>query len=121
MKTTHLQQAGPIEEIMQGNAVVPFANDEEYHYSIKEIIPESQMPALIEKENIISLSDTDHDITQIQNSYMSVVLTANIQFDEKFDKIDESYKDELVLFVGLKSGSNLIREYTIQHKGKTID
>ncbi|KAA6332267.1 MAG: hypothetical protein EZS28_053297, partial [Streblomastix strix] len=34
----------------------------------------------------------------------------------KFDKIDESYKDGLVLFVGLKSGSNLIREYTIYHR-----
>ncbi|KAA6387865.1 MAG: hypothetical protein EZS28_016610 [Streblomastix strix] len=30
-------------------------------------------------------------------------------------------KDGLVLFVGLKSGSNLIREYTIYHRGKTID
>ncbi|KAA6363978.1 MAG: hypothetical protein EZS28_040495 [Streblomastix strix] len=79
------------------------------------------MPALFDKEIIISLSDTDHDITQIQNSFLSVVLTANIQLDDKFDKIDESYKDGLVLFVGLKSGSNLIREYTIYHRGKTID
>ncbi|KAA6328771.1 MAG: hypothetical protein EZS28_053680 [Streblomastix strix] len=93
----------------------------EHHYSIKEIKPESQMPALFDKEIIISLSDTDYDITQIQNSFLSVVLTANIQLDDKFDKIDESYKDELVLFVGLKSGSNLIREYTVYHRGKTID
>ncbi|KAA6359546.1 MAG: hypothetical protein EZS28_044927, partial [Streblomastix strix] len=79
------------------------------------------MPALFDKEIIISLSDTDHDITQIQNSFLSVVLTANIQLDDKFDKMDVSYKDGLVLFVGLKSGSNLIREYTIYHRGKTID
>ncbi|KAA6359585.1 MAG: hypothetical protein EZS28_044888 [Streblomastix strix] len=121
MKATHLQQAGIIEETLLGNAVVPFTNDEEHHYSIKEIKPESQMPALFDKEIIISLSDTDHDITQIQNSFLSVVLTANIQLDDKFDKIDESYKDGLVLFVGLKSGSNIIREYTIYHRGKTID
>ncbi|KAA6364383.1 MAG: hypothetical protein EZS28_040090, partial [Streblomastix strix] len=121
MKATHLQQAGTIEETLLGNAVVPFTNDGEHHYSIKEIKPESQMPALFDKEIIISLSDTDHDITQIQNSFLSVVLTANIQFDDKFDKIDESYKDGLVLFVGLKSGSNLIREYPIYHRGKTID
>ncbi|KAA6386783.1 MAG: hypothetical protein EZS28_017692 [Streblomastix strix] len=121
MKATHLQQAGTIEETLLGNAVVPFTNDGEHHYSIKEIKPESQMPALFDKQIIISLSDTDHDITQIQNSFLSVVLTANIQLDDKFDKIDESYKDGLVLFVGLKSGSNLIREYTIYHRDKTID
>ncbi|KAA6399236.1 MAG: hypothetical protein EZS28_005237 [Streblomastix strix] len=120
MKATHLQQAGTIEETLLGTAVVPFTIDGELHYSIKEIKPESQMPALFDKEIIISLSDTDHDITQIQNSFLSVVLTANIQLDDKFDKIDESYKDGLVLFVGLKSGSNLIREYTIYHRGKTI-
>ncbi|KAA6385507.1 MAG: hypothetical protein EZS28_018965, partial [Streblomastix strix] len=103
MKATHLQQAGTIEETLLGNAVVPFTNDGEHHYSIKENKPESQMPALFDKEIIISLSDTDHDITQIQNSFLSVVLTANISLDDKFDKIDESYKDGLVLFVGLKS------------------
>ncbi|KAA6389249.1 MAG: hypothetical protein EZS28_015222 [Streblomastix strix] len=78
------------------------------------------MPAQIDKEIITSLSDTDHDITQIQNSFLSVVLTANIQLDAKFEKIDESYKDELVLFVGHKSGSNLIREYIFYQRGKTF-
>ncbi|KAA6368225.1 MAG: hypothetical protein EZS28_036248 [Streblomastix strix] len=103
MKATHLQQAGTIEEALLGNAVVPFTNDGEHHYSMKEIKSESQMPALFDKEINISLSDTDHDITQIQNSFLSVVLTSNIQLDDKFDKIDESYKDGQVLFVGLKS------------------
>ncbi|KAA6398787.1 MAG: hypothetical protein EZS28_005685 [Streblomastix strix] len=121
MKATHLQQAGTIEEIYLGNAVVPFTNDGEHHYSIKEIKPESQIPALFDKEIIISLSDTDRDITQIQNSFLLVVLTAKIQVDDKFNKFDEQYKDGLVLFLGLKSGSNLIREYTIYHRGKIID
>ncbi|KAA6372116.1 MAG: hypothetical protein EZS28_032357 [Streblomastix strix] len=121
MKATYQQQAGTIEETLLGNAVVPFTNDGEHHYSIKEIKPESQMLALFDKGIIISLSDTDHDITQIQNSFLSVVLTANIQLDDKFDKIDESYKDGLALFISLKSGSNLIREYTIYHKGKTVN
>ncbi|KAA6397415.1 MAG: hypothetical protein EZS28_007055 [Streblomastix strix] len=121
MKATHLQQAGTIKEILLGNAVVSFTNDGEHQYSIKKIKPESQIPALFDKEIIISLSDTDHDITQIQNSFLQVVLTANIQLDDKFDKINESYKNGLVLFLGLKSGSNLIREYTIYHRGKIID
>ncbi|KAA6395800.1 MAG: hypothetical protein EZS28_008672 [Streblomastix strix] len=103
MKTTHLQHAGTIEEILLGIAVISFTNDREDHNSIKEIKPESQMPALFDKEIIISLSDSDYDITQIQNSFLSVVLTANIQFDDKFDKIDESYKGGLDLLVDLKS------------------
>ncbi|KAA6373800.1 MAG: hypothetical protein EZS28_030673 [Streblomastix strix] len=121
MKASHLQKAGTNEETLFGNAVVPFTNDGEHHYSIKKIKPKSQMPALFDKEIIKSLSNTDHDITQIQNSFSSIVLTANIQLDDKFGKIDESYKDGLVLFVSHKSGSNLIREYTIYHRGKTID
>ncbi|KAA6367936.1 MAG: hypothetical protein EZS28_036537, partial [Streblomastix strix] len=121
MKATHLQQAGTSEETLLGNAVVPFTNDGKYHYSIKEIKPGSQMPALFDKEIIISIQNTDNNITQIQNSFLSVVLTANIQLDDNFDKIDQSYKNGLVLFVSLKSGSNLIREYTIYHRGKTID
>ncbi|KAA6392075.1 MAG: hypothetical protein EZS28_012400 [Streblomastix strix] len=120
MKAIHLQQAGTIEETLIDNVDASFTNVGEHHYSIKEIKPESQMPSLFEKEIIISLSDSDHDFTQIQNSFLSVQLTANIQLD-KFDKIDESYKDRLVLFVGLKSGSNLIYEYTIYHRGRTID
>ncbi|KAA6394820.1 MAG: hypothetical protein EZS28_009653 [Streblomastix strix] len=115
MKATHLQQAATIEETLLGNAVVPFTNDGEHHYSIKENKTESKMLALFDKQIIISLSDTDH-ITQIQNSFLSVVLTANIQLDKKFEKIDESYKDVLILFVGLKTGSNLITEYTIYHR-----
>jgi hypothetical protein len=54
-----------IEGVLESNAVTPFKNDGEHHYSIKEIKPESQMPALFDKEIMISLSDSDHDITQI--------------------------------------------------------
>ncbi|KAA6394714.1 MAG: hypothetical protein EZS28_009757 [Streblomastix strix] len=84
MKAIHLQQARTIEETLLDNALVPFTNDGEHHQAIKEIKPESQMPAIFEKEIII-------------------MLTASIQFDDKFDKIDESYKEGLVLFVGLQS------------------
>ncbi|KAA6404075.1 MAG: hypothetical protein EZS28_000406 [Streblomastix strix] len=121
MKAIYLRQAWTIEETLLVNTVVPFTNDGEHHYSIKEIKPESKIPALFDKEIIINLSDTDCDIIQIQNSFLSVVLTANIQLVYKFEKIDESYKDGLVPFVGLKSGSTLIREYIIYHRGKTID
>ncbi|KAA6388632.1 MAG: hypothetical protein EZS28_015840 [Streblomastix strix] len=117
----HLQQLGTIEATLKSNSVDAFRNDGEHHYSIKEIKPESQMPALFDKEILISLSDTDHDVTQIQNSFLSIVLTANVQFDNKFDRYEESYKDGTVLFIGLKSANQVIREYTIYHRGRTID
>ncbi|KAA6354809.1 MAG: hypothetical protein EZS28_049664, partial [Streblomastix strix] len=79
------------------------------------------MPVLFDKEILISLSGTDHDVTQIQNSFLSIVLTANVQFDNKFDEYEESFKYRTVLFIGLKSASQVIREYTIYHRGRTID
>ncbi|KAA6380614.1 MAG: hypothetical protein EZS28_023862, partial [Streblomastix strix] len=79
------------------------------------------MPALFDKEILISLSDSDHDVTQIQNSFLSIVLTANVQFDNKFEGFEEAYKDGTVLFIGLKSAIQVIRDYTIYHRGRTID
>ncbi|KAA6368708.1 MAG: hypothetical protein EZS28_035764, partial [Streblomastix strix] len=40
-----------------------------------------------------------------QNSFFSIVLTANVLFDNKFDGYEEAYKDGTVLFIGLKSAS----------------
>ncbi|KAA6363506.1 MAG: hypothetical protein EZS28_040967 [Streblomastix strix] len=121
MKATYLQQEGTIEETLLGNVAISITNNGEHHYTIKEIKPKTQIPTLFDKEIIICQSDTDPDITQIQNSFKLVVLTASIQPDDKFDKIDQSYKDGLVPFVGLKSGSNHSREYTIYYRGRTID
>ncbi|KAA6361475.1 MAG: hypothetical protein EZS28_042998 [Streblomastix strix] len=120
-KAIQVQVLNTIESQLECNALVPFKNDGKHHYSIKEINPESQMLALFDKKIIISLSDSYHVITQIQNSLLSIVLTANLQFDNKFEQFDDSYKDGVVLIVGLKSGSNIIREYTVYHHGRTID
>ncbi|KAA6320756.1 MAG: hypothetical protein EZS28_054642, partial [Streblomastix strix] len=85
-KAIQVQSLNTIEGVLESNAVSPFRNDGEHHYSIKEIKQESQMPALFDKE-----------------------ITIN------------AYKDGVILFVGLKSGSNIIREYTVYHRGRTID
>ncbi|KAA6398152.1 MAG: hypothetical protein EZS28_006325 [Streblomastix strix] len=98
-KTIQVQGLNTIESQLELNAVVTFNNDGEHDYFSKEIKPESQMPALFDKEIIIT----------------------NLQFDKKFEQFDGSYKDGVVFFVGLKSGSNIIREYTVYHRGRTID
>jgi hypothetical protein len=48
-------------------------------------------------------------------------MTANLLFDNKFEGFEDAYKDGVILFIGLKSGSNIIREYTVYHRGRTID
>ncbi|KAA6327987.1 MAG: hypothetical protein EZS28_053767 [Streblomastix strix] len=55
-KAIQVQGLNTIESQLESNAVTSFKNDGEHHYSIKEIRPESQMPALFDKEIIISLS-----------------------------------------------------------------
>ncbi|KAA6404428.1 MAG: hypothetical protein EZS28_000049 [Streblomastix strix] len=110
-----------IENMLKTFAIQPFQNDGQHHFSIKEIKPESQMPSLFDKEVIISLTDPDHDVTQIQNSFITLDFTMNLLFDNKFDQFSEFYKAGTFIFVGLKSSAQLIREYVLYHRGRTID
>ncbi|KAA6357065.1 MAG: hypothetical protein EZS28_047408, partial [Streblomastix strix] len=52
------------------------------------------MPSLFDKEVIISLSDPDHDVTQIQDSFITLEFTMNLLFDNKFDQFREAYKED---------------------------
>ncbi|KAA6375745.1 MAG: hypothetical protein EZS28_028727 [Streblomastix strix] len=79
------------------------------------------MPSLFDKEIIISLSDSDHDVTQMQNSFLTLEFKMNLLFDNKFDQFSESYKAGTFIFVGLKNSAELIREYVLYHRGKTVD
>ncbi|KAA6400467.1 MAG: hypothetical protein EZS28_004006 [Streblomastix strix] len=110
-----------IENLLKTFAFQPFQNDGEHHFSIKGIKPESKMRSLFDKEVIISLSDSDHIVTQIQNSFLTLEFKMNVLFDNKFDKFNESYKAGTFIFVGLKNSAELIREYVLYQRGKTID
>ncbi|KAA6375922.1 MAG: hypothetical protein EZS28_028551, partial [Streblomastix strix] len=52
------------------------------------------MPSLFDKEAIISLADPDHDVTKIQNSFITLEFTMNLLLDNKFDQFSEAYKEE---------------------------
>ncbi|KAA6394967.1 MAG: hypothetical protein EZS28_009507 [Streblomastix strix] len=110
-----------IENLLKIFAIQPFQNIGEHYFSIKEIKPESQMPSLIDKEVIICLIDSDHDVTQIQNSFITLEFKMNLLFDNKFDKFDDAYKEGTFIFVGLKNSAELIKQYVLYHRGKTID
>ncbi|KAA6357363.1 MAG: hypothetical protein EZS28_047110, partial [Streblomastix strix] len=45
----------------------------------------------------------------------------NLLFDNKFDQFSDAYKEGTYIFVGLKNSAELIREYVLYHRGKTID
>ncbi|KAA6361726.1 MAG: hypothetical protein EZS28_042747, partial [Streblomastix strix] len=79
------------------------------------------MPSLFDKEVIISLSDSDHDVTQMQNSFLTLEFKMNLLFDNKFDKFDDAYKKGTFIFVGLTNSAELIREYVLYHRGRTIN
>ncbi|KAA6402943.1 MAG: hypothetical protein EZS28_001536 [Streblomastix strix] len=53
-KAIQVQGLITIESYLESNAVSPFKNDGEHHYSFKEIKPESQMSALFDKEIIVT-------------------------------------------------------------------
>ncbi|KAA6399672.1 MAG: hypothetical protein EZS28_004805 [Streblomastix strix] len=110
-----------VENLLKTFVIQPFQNDGEHHFSIKEIKPESQMPSLFDKEVIISLSDSDHDVTQIQNSFITLEFKMNLLFDNKFDQFDDAYKEGTFIFVGLKNSAELIKQYVLYHRGNTID
>ncbi|KAA6395892.1 MAG: hypothetical protein EZS28_008580 [Streblomastix strix] len=110
-----------IENLLKTFAIQPFQNDEEHHFSIKEIKPESQIPSLFDKEVIISLSDSDHDVSQMQNSFITLEFKMNLLFVNKFDKFDDAYKEGTFIFVGLKNSAELIKLYVKYYRGKTID
>ncbi|KAA6352816.1 MAG: hypothetical protein EZS28_051657, partial [Streblomastix strix] len=79
------------------------------------------MPSLFDKKVIISLSDSDHDVTQMQNSFITLEFKMNLLFDNKFEKFDDPYKEGPFILVGLKNSAELIKQYVLYHRGKTID
>ncbi|KAA6403084.1 MAG: hypothetical protein EZS28_001395 [Streblomastix strix] len=110
-----------IETLLKTFAIQPLLNDGENYFSIKEINPESQMSSIFDKEVTISLSNSDHDVTQIKNSFVTLEFNIYILFDNKFDKFDEAYKDGAYIFVSLKNSAELIKQFVLNHRGKTID
>ncbi|KAA6393793.1 MAG: hypothetical protein EZS28_010680 [Streblomastix strix] len=79
------------------------------------------MRSLFDKEIIISLTDVDHDVTQIQYSFLILEFTMNLLFGNKFDKFSEAYKEGTYIFVGLQNSAELIRKQVLYYRGKIID
>ncbi|KAA6366089.1 MAG: hypothetical protein EZS28_038384 [Streblomastix strix] len=105
---------------------IPYNFDEFKNYAVFTQLEFCDIPptylTVADTDNPVRcLFDSNHDITQIMNSFLSIVLSANVQFDNKLDEYEESYKDGTVLFIGLKSASQVFSEYTIYHRGCTID
>ncbi|KAA6392028.1 MAG: hypothetical protein EZS28_012444 [Streblomastix strix] len=79
------------------------------------------MPSLFDKEVIISLPKSIYDVTQIQNSFITLEFTMNLLLDNKFDQFSEIYKEGTYIFNGLKNLAEVIRKYVLYYRGKTVD
>ncbi|KAA6403824.1 MAG: hypothetical protein EZS28_000642 [Streblomastix strix] len=109
------------ENLLRSFAIHPLLNAGQYLFSVKEIYPESQLPALFDKEAVINLSDSDHDVTQIQNSFFTIKFKMKLMYENKFDKFDDAYKAGTLIFVGLKNSAELVRESLLYYRGRAID
>ncbi|KAA6378088.1 MAG: hypothetical protein EZS28_026385 [Streblomastix strix] len=89
-----------IENLQKTVAVPSFQNGGQHYFSIKEIKPESQMPSLFNMKVTISFPK------QI--------------ISKKFDQFSEFYKEGTYIFVEQKNSAELLKEYVLYHRGKTI-
>jgi len=123
------QQIGNIEEFLKTYSIIKATNDGENHYAIKEIIPITKLPMSDGDEIEIRLTDSDLDVIQFHDSFFTMNIKTTLNFShELYDSlqqdIQESAKkliDTQYLMIGWKSGSQAIGEYTVTHKGVTVD
>ena len=115
-------KAGNIEQFLKSHNNFVSLNDGVNYYDIKQIEPESQMPAIGNKEIEIVLTDNDFDVTQINDSYLTLDVIGKVNCTFPFKKsVSEVVNNNLIMLgLVLKSGANFIKDYTLYHNGQTI-
>ncbi len=135
MSNRHIPRAlgkssiGNIEEFLKSYALIKAHNDGQNHYSIKEIIPTTKLPMPEADEIEIRLTDSDFDVTQFHDSFLTMNVKATFNFshslfDESQSDVQDAAKkliDTQFLMIGWKSGAHAIGEYTCHHRGVTVD
>jgi hypothetical protein len=119
------QRVGSISDVLSKNIIKDIVNDGDNFTNFKEIDPESQMPAGFNQEVIIRLTDADFDITQMNESFLSMTVHATLKFSDLIyssiaNDIGPEFQKAMFLFVGLKNSSDIFQDYTIYHRGLTI-
>ena len=124
------QRTGSISSVLEQNIIKDVTNDGAHYTNWKEIEPESQMPSGFNQEIIIRLTDANFDITQMNETFISLNIKATLNFSQipftaiadtnHNAKLAEDIQRGFFIFVGLKNGSDVIRDYTIYHRGIAV-
>ena len=122
------QKTGSISSVLAQNIIKDVTNDGGHYTNWKEIEPESQMPSAHNQEIIIRLTDANLDITQLNETFLSLNVKATLNFSQiPFQaitgtnaRLSEDLQRGFFLFVGLKNGSDIIKDYTIFHKNIAV-
>ncbi|KAA6381552.1 MAG: hypothetical protein EZS28_022920 [Streblomastix strix] len=92
---------------------------------VQQNLPVEQLTIQVQGLNTIEAQLESNAVTSFKKRWRTSLFNqrdqTRITDASVFVQFDDSYKDGVVLFVGLKSGSNIIREYTVYHRGRTID
>jgi hypothetical protein len=129
MSNKHLPAAlgqrpsGNVEAYLTSMSQMFALNDGQNFYDVKQVEPTSQMPSIGNNEIEIYLTDSDYHVSQITHGFLTLDVKAviNSTFNISQKSISNLVNNNLIhYFVGLKSGSNFIRDYTLFHNGQTI-
>ena len=117
--------SGPIGDILDMQNLPEIINDGANFTIWKEIDPESQMPCGFNQEIILRITDADVDVTKMDETFIAATITTTLRFTDLLyhstggDVCAELQKG-IYLFVGLKNASDVLRDYTVFHRGLTV-
>ncbi|KAA6374810.1 MAG: hypothetical protein EZS28_029664 [Streblomastix strix] len=101
--------------------IAPVKNDGLNTFITTEVEPISHIPCSHLSEIEINLTTNEVDVTQIQDSFIHLTIDAELIINfNTLPVIDASIADGVFLFVGLKNSTDIIRGYSIKHRGMTV-
>ncbi len=118
------EQTGTISEVLGHHIVKEVNNDGAHYFGHTEVDPESQMPCGYSGEIILPFTDKMFDVTQMDQTFISATLHATLHFSSDMVPALSPTTDAqrgMFIHVGLKSGSNVFKDYAIHHRGRIVD
>ncbi|KAA6388684.1 MAG: hypothetical protein EZS28_015790 [Streblomastix strix] len=101
--------------------IAPVKNDGLNTFITTEVEPISHIPCSHLSEIEINLTTNEVDVTQIQDSFIHLTIDAELIINfNTLPVIDATIADGVFLFVGLKNSTDIIRGYSIKHRGMTV-
>ena len=108
---------GSIEDTMKTYSLKPILNDGANLYGNTRISPKISGPYQDSKEIEISMCSDNFDVTEFENSYMHLDITLTVRLPyypqglDLTDAVTAALLRNQYVFVGLKCGSHVIRNY----------